>query len=597
MKKNDNTPTNNDLRKGLSVVLADNSHISNETSPELSEERGSVAVLSFGRMNPITSGHQKLVDKINTEAKKRKAKAMLFISHSQDKKKNPLSYADKLKFAKKAFGNIVQKSNAKTIIEVLKMLDGKYSTVVIVVGSDRVKEFSDLINRYNGKDYTYNNIEIVSAGERDPDADDVSGMSASKIRSLAVAGKFKEFKSGLPSKLTDRDAKEMYDVVRTNMGITEDLTLQEVLSIQQRMRRKIIMRRLKSKIKIGRFRAQRKLASDDKLKVRSKRKARNILRKRMLGQTGKQYQDLNISSKIAIDRRLEKRKTAISKIAKRLLPKVRVADKERLRSFKKNQTLKNSIEQDYEYLELINEMFCQIEIENISEAIERNLIKKSEKYGVSLSELKQRYANLKNSHLTTEDDTLTEQSIFNAMNVDLANEQKNQIEEALEYHLTNKIPLTENVFRVGSINYYKLFSEAKKAFAKNTIQFEDYDIGILRTDIGEFAQYNEEWVPLDCPLMEEEEEEKKELNKPKRGGPKKFYVFVKDPSSGNVKKVTFGDTTGLSVKFSDDNARKSFVARHKCSTQNDKTSAAYWSCRLPKYAKQLGLSGGGNFFW
>jgi nicotinic acid mononucleotide adenylyltransferase len=559
----------------------------------ITEQRNSTVVLSFGRMNPITSGHQKLVDKINAEAKKRKAKAMLFVSHSQDAKKNPLSYAEKIKFAKKAFGNIVQKSDARTIIEVLKQLDGKFKEVIVVVGSDRVSEFAKLLNTYNGKDYNYDKIEIVSAGERDPDADDVSGMSASKLRSLAAAGDYAKFATGMPRKLNAADIKSMYDAIRSGMKIKENNDITEVLSIQQRMRRKLIMRRLKSKIKIGRYRSMRRLATEPKLKTRSKRKARKILRDRMIGKSGKKYADLGVSARIAIDRRLEKRKAAIAKIAKRLMPKVRVADKERLRSFKKNQSLKNSIEQDIEYLELINEMFIKIEMENISEAVEKNLIKKSQKYGVSLSELKQRYAALK----TNKNETITEQNIFNALNIDLANEQKNQIEEALEYHLTNNIPLTENMFRVGSINYYKLFNEARKAYKNNTYDFADYDISILKSDIGEFAKYNEEWVPLDCPLMEEEEKEKKELNKPKRGGPKKFYVFVKDPSTGNIKKVTFGDTTGLSVKFSDDGARKSFVARHKCSTQNDKTSAAYWACRLPKYAKQLGLSGGGNFFW
>ncbi len=88
-----------------------------------------------------------------------------------------------------------------------------------------------------------------------------------------------------------------------------------------------------------------------------------------------------------------------------------------------------------------------------------------------------------------------------------------------------------------------------------------------------------------------------ELNKPKRGGSKKFYVYVKDPKTGNVKKVSFGDTTGLSAKINNPEARKSFAARHKCDTANDKTKASYWSCRLPHYAKSLGLSGGGHYFW
>jgi hypothetical protein len=112
--------------------------------------------------------------------------------------------------------------------------------------------------------------------------------------------------------------------------------------------------------------------------------------------------------------------------------------------------------------------------------------------------------------------------------------------------------------------------------------------------MGEYAMYEGEHVPLDCPLYEEDDNV--ELNKPKRGGSKKYYVYVKN-AKGNVIKVSFGDTTGLTAKINDPQARKSFVARHNCDQKNDKTKAGYWACRLPKYAKALGLSGGGNFFW
>lgn len=108
----------------------------------------------------------------------------------------------------------------------------------------------------------------------------------------------------------------------------------------------------------------------------------------------------------------------------------------------------------------------------------------------------------------------------------------------------------------------------------------------------EFGLYEGVQVPLERPMVEEEE---KELNKPKRGGPKKFYVYVKDGDS--IKKVTFGDTTGLDVNYSDKEAAKSFAARHDCANKTDKTKAGYWSCNLPKYASSLGLKGGGNFFW
>jgi hypothetical protein len=116
---------------------------------------------------------------------------------------------------------------------------------------------------------------------------------------------------------------------------------------------------------------------------------------------------------------------------------------------------------------------------------------------------------------------------------------------------------------------------------------------ILESDIGEQALYEGELVPLDHPLIEETQPE---LNKPKRGGNKKFFVYVKN-DKGNVIKVEFGDTSGLNAKINDPKARASFAARHKCSTKKDKTKPGYWACRLPSFARELGLKGGGAFFW
>jgi hypothetical protein len=170
------------------------------------------------------------------------------------------------------------------------------------------------------------------------------------------------------------------------------------------------------------------------------------------------------------------------------------------------------------------------------------------------------------------------------------------ISESLQWHLDNQLPLSENVFRVGSKSYFDLYREARKLHEAGAIEFDGWDKYLLEeTDIGKFDFYEGNPVPLDCPMYEEEEKDI-ELNKPKRGGPKKFYVYVRK-SDGGIKKVTWGDTTGLSVKLNDPEARKSFAARHQCDMQKDRTSAAYWACNTPRYAKQLGLSGGGNFYW
>ena len=171
---------------------------------------------------------------------------------------------------------------------------------------------------------------------------------------------------------------------------------------------------------------------------------------------------------------------------------------------------------------------------------------------------------------------------------------KDKMSKAVHYHVENKIPFAENIYRLHSEEFYKLFREARELYTEGLLtELSDWDKQLLETDIGEFGVYEEEKVPLDIPI--EEEEKNPPLNKPKRGGPKKFYVFVKD--GDKIKKVTWGDTTGLSVKLKNPEARKSFAARHKCDQQKDRTKAAYWACNLPRYAKSLGMSGGGNFYW
>ena len=169
------------------------------------------------------------------------------------------------------------------------------------------------------------------------------------------------------------------------------------------------------------------------------------------------------------------------------------------------------------------------------------------------------------------------------------------IKENLEYHSKNNIPLNENVFRVGSRAYYELFNEAREQMKEGIYKPQGIDKFLLEeTEIGSYDVYEGSIVPIDCPLMEAEKDV--ELNSPKRGGNKKFYVYVRN-DKGNIIKVEFGDTSGLKAKINDPEARKSFAARHQCDQKKDKTKAGYWACRLPYYAKQLGLSGGGNFFW
>lgn len=309
------------------------------TEPTLKEAKRNSIVISFGRMNPITIGHEKLVNKVISESIKRKADAAIYLSHTQDKKKNPLSYDSKIEYATKAFGKVIRRSPAKTIIEVAKELSGQYDNLILVVGSDRINEFETLLNKYNGKEFDFDTIDVISAGERDPDSDDVSGMSASKLRNIAIEGNLKEFTRGLPKKLQPI-SKSIYDAVRKGLGMNEEVVLDEAsLSIQQRRRRGLQMKRLKNRLKIARKKAKRKMASKEKLQMRARRKARTFLRNRL---SKKPYSDMSPPEKIALDKRLSRISPAvIDRIARKQLPQVRTAERERLRKALNPSAVKN----------------------------------------------------------------------------------------------------------------------------------------------------------------------------------------------------------------------------------------------------------------
>ena len=332
------------------------------------EGKDDTVVIGYGRMNPITVGHEKLVKKVTSVASSKGATPQVYLTRSQDPKKNPLDYNDKIAYAKKAFGNkIVAKSNARTIIEVMKELQGKYGKVVLVVGSDRVNEFNTLLNKYNGKDYTFDSIEIVSAGDRDPDANDVSGMSASKMRMLAAAGKPDEFKKGLPRKL-QRDADKIYNAVRDGMKLAEELEAlglldEAVLTLQQRRQRALTMRKFKNKIKLARQKSMRKAATMEKLKNRARKKAINIIRAKVAGKKGANYNQLSPGEKMMIDKRVAKKKAVINKIAKRMIPTLRKLDLQRLSGKKVNEEFESMLSLD-EQFELTFEVAQDKDIED-----------------------------------------------------------------------------------------------------------------------------------------------------------------------------------------------------------------------------------------
>jgi hypothetical protein len=179
-------------------------------------------VFAFGRMNPPTVGHGKLVQKVKRIAATNRADHLIIASHSFESKKNPLDPKLKLKHLNGMFPNTNFKLSDKmnpNFISQLKLLTGKYDHVIMIAGSDRVPDFQRLLDKYNGKDFTFKTVKVVSAGERDPDADGVSGMSASKMRLLAKNDDFNGFKRGLPTGY--RGAKQLFNDVRDGMKLNE----------------------------------------------------------------------------------------------------------------------------------------------------------------------------------------------------------------------------------------------------------------------------------------------------------------------------------------------------------------------------------------
>lgn len=171
-----------------------------------------------------------------------------------------------------------------------------------------------------------------------------------------------------------------------------------------------------------------------------------------------------------------------------------------------------------------------------------------------------------------------------------------KLEETILYHTRKNKPITENVYRPNSDSFFSLLKEVRERFDGGTLTLSGIDRELYETtDIGKFGCFNEAVVPLDLPmeyvtetLSELEHRGKKvKLNKPMRGGSKKYYVYVKS-KSGNVKKISFGDTTGLSAKVSNPEARRSFAARHQCDKKKDKTKAGYWACRINRYGHLFG---------
>ena len=203
-------------------------------------EEDKVAYFTFGRMNPPTVGHEKLLDALAKQSGKNDY--FVFLSQTQDKKKNPLDYNTKVKHVRKMFPRharrvMINKSIRSVFDAATFLYDKGYRSVVMVVGSDRTREFETLLNKYNGSKaqhgfYNFESIGIASAGTRDPDDEGVSGMSASKLRGFASDNDFPSFSQGLSSSMNNKDAKKLFMDVRDGMGLKEETVFKRHVELE-----------------------------------------------------------------------------------------------------------------------------------------------------------------------------------------------------------------------------------------------------------------------------------------------------------------------------------------------------------------------------
>jgi hypothetical protein len=203
-------------------------------------EEDKVAYFTFGRMNPPTVGHEKLLDALAKQSGKNDY--FVFLSQTQEKKKNPLDYNTKVKHVRKMFPRharrVMINKSIRTVFDAATFLyDKGYRSVVMVVGSDRTREFQTLLNKYNGSKaqhgfYNFESIAIASAGTRDPDDEGVSGMSASKLRGFASDNDFASFSQGLSSSMNNKDAKKLFMDVRDGMGLKEETVFKRHIELE-----------------------------------------------------------------------------------------------------------------------------------------------------------------------------------------------------------------------------------------------------------------------------------------------------------------------------------------------------------------------------
>ena len=400
----------------------------------LEESENSTAVMAFGRYNPPTVGHEKLINKVKSTADEHSGSAHIFASHSENTSKDPLPQSKKIGYLKKVAGKGTEvhgssKSEPTIFHAASKLHAAGNKHLVIVAGSDRINEYKDKLEKYNGKEgkhgfFNFDSIKFVSAGERDPDAEGAEGMSGTKLRAHARAGEMKQFKSGLPKALHPH-ADEIANHIRTvGEGVEETELEERVLTLQQRRQRATQMRRLEPVLKVKRAMAAKRLAGQVQLTRRARKQAKDILRRRIAGRRGSSYHQLGPSDKINIDRQVDPKVKLIKFIAARLMPRIKQAEVQRFTAKQLGKSTRfkatGPVIQHYEHDPLLN-LFVEMAEKDvyISENNFKALEKKSEKYGIELVQMFEMYRDAYLGAQELEEQT-REQAAFISINAQCA---------------------------------------------------------------------------------------------------------------------------------------------------------------------------------
>jgi len=476
-------------------------------NPELSDDRKNMGeaavshgVLVYARMNPPTTGHKALVKKMHDIAKQTNGSHVLVVSHSQDAKKNPLSSDDKLKHLKRFFPKtnieLASKEHPTFLQHAAKLHSQGVEHLHMVAGSDRVEEFKDRLNKYNGtgegKLFNFKHISVHSAGERDPDSDDVQGMSASKMREHAKNNDLESFKKGIPSHISDNHAKELFHDTRKGMNIKESVD-EAVLDISARRKRAINLKKRHSRLERQKQLALKRFASDLKLRRRARNVARALVRTRVAGKRGANYTNLSVNDKIAVDKMIQGKEKLVKAIAGKLYQRIRKREAERVSRVRGGLTAKRQskiLNAEFDY-ETFSSMYDSL-VENRFVIPQKELVAlkiKSTNSNIPLEKLEEVYRQAASEY--TDSNLTLQQYCFNKVNSFISN---NVSEDAAQSHeraatvaQQNGKPLRANLHRKiaqalkrGDNTTARGFREQLRNLKESSISQleESYNVGI-----------------------------------------------------------------------------------------------------------------------